>query len=343
MLCRIPKPFIHTRVEPPPYHAQARARHLARRETCRHGKRMPPLLHRTRPGIHSSHSSRSSRSQALMRFLRRHRVSSRHAAAGAERAAPPAVAAAAAAETWTLVGMPPPPPLPPPGRRRLVVVRTLHGRWRRAARLRRRCAGRWGWCGGRVWLCTTAGTRGGWWWSMPMAGSWCTRVSSCTVRTCVCPAWPRAACAPACVLRKYSVVNRGDWSIVASGQSGFVTLPRHLTAICSELVLVACIGHIALFTRHPPAARTAPDAGDTRPCPALVAAGRGATLLIHEATFEPCLEQQARGKRHSTSAEAAAVAAAMRAYRYMCARAHACMRAWAACGHGHMGIGVVRV
>eukprot|EP00198_Chlamydomonas_reinhardtii_P009600 XP_001698937.1 beta-lactamase protein [Chlamydomonas reinhardtii] len=55
--------------------------------------------------------------------------------------------------------------------------------------------------------------------------------------------------------------------------------------------------------------------GDTRPCPALVAAGRGATLLIHEATFEPCLEQQARGKRHSTSAEAAAVAAAMRAYR----------------------------
>ncbi|KAG2447367.1 hypothetical protein HYH02_007695 [Chlamydomonas schloesseri] len=55
--------------------------------------------------------------------------------------------------------------------------------------------------------------------------------------------------------------------------------------------------------------------GDTRPCPALVAAGRGATLLIHEATFEPCLEQQARGKRHSTSAEAAAVAAAMGAYR----------------------------
>ncbi|EFJ39949.1 hypothetical protein VOLCADRAFT_100314 [Volvox carteri f. nagariensis] len=55
--------------------------------------------------------------------------------------------------------------------------------------------------------------------------------------------------------------------------------------------------------------------GDTRPCPALIAAGRGATLLIHEATFEPCMESQARSKRHSTSAEAAAVAEAMGAYR----------------------------
>ncbi|GIL54053.1 hypothetical protein Vafri_9612 [Volvox africanus] len=55
--------------------------------------------------------------------------------------------------------------------------------------------------------------------------------------------------------------------------------------------------------------------GDTRPCPALISAGRGATLLIHEATFEPCLESQARSKRHCTSAEAAAVADAMGAYR----------------------------
>lgn len=37
-------------------------------------------------------------------------------------------------------------------------------------------------------------------------------------------------------------------------------------------------------------------------------AGRGCTLLIHEATFEPCLEQQARQKRHSTTAEALEVA-----------------------------------
>ena len=32
--------------------------------------------------------------------------------------------------------------------------------------------------------------------------------------------------------------------------------------------------------------------GDTRPSPALAAAARGATLLIHEATFEPALRAQ---------------------------------------------------
>ncbi len=32
--------------------------------------------------------------------------------------------------------------------------------------------------------------------------------------------------------------------------------------------------------------------GDTRPSPALAAAARGATLLIHEATFEPALRVQ---------------------------------------------------
>lgn len=55
--------------------------------------------------------------------------------------------------------------------------------------------------------------------------------------------------------------------------------------------------------------------GDTRPCRALVRAGAGATLLIHEATFEPQLAAMAARKRHSTSAEALGVADAMRAYR----------------------------
>ncbi|EFN56466.1 hypothetical protein CHLNCDRAFT_145133 [Chlorella variabilis] len=55
--------------------------------------------------------------------------------------------------------------------------------------------------------------------------------------------------------------------------------------------------------------------GDTQPCQQLVQAGRGCTLLIHEATFEPCLEQQARQKRHSTTAEALEVAQRMGAYR----------------------------
>ncbi len=33
--------------------------------------------------------------------------------------------------------------------------------------------------------------------------------------------------------------------------------------------------------------------GDTRPCKALAAAGYGCTILIHEATFEPDLLEQA--------------------------------------------------
>eukprot|EP00882_Tetradesmus_deserticola_P034166 GHRQ01039099.1.p1 GENE.GHRQ01039099.1~~GHRQ01039099.1.p1 ORF type:complete len:146 (+),score=52.92 GHRQ01039099.1:3-440(+) len=55
--------------------------------------------------------------------------------------------------------------------------------------------------------------------------------------------------------------------------------------------------------------------GDTRPCPALVAAGAGATLLIHEATFEGGLRHQAAAKRHSTLQEALQVAQDMCAYR----------------------------
>eukprot|EP00873_Tetraselmis_striata_P001973 jgi/Tetstr1/422237/TSEL_013089.t1 len=55
--------------------------------------------------------------------------------------------------------------------------------------------------------------------------------------------------------------------------------------------------------------------GDTRPCLALQRAGRGATLLIHEATFEPGLADQACRKRHSTTEEALEAAAKMGAYR----------------------------
>ncbi|KAK9829441.1 hypothetical protein WJX72_005893 [[Myrmecia] bisecta] len=55
--------------------------------------------------------------------------------------------------------------------------------------------------------------------------------------------------------------------------------------------------------------------GDTRPCPRLRHAGRGATLLIHEATFEPALQAQALSKRHSTTDEALQVASDMGAYR----------------------------
>lgn len=43
--------------------------------------------------------------------------------------------------------------------------------------------------------------------------------------------------------------------------------------------------------------------GDTRPCDAVVDAARNATLLIHEATFEDQLRDEAINKRHSTTGE----------------------------------------
>ena len=55
--------------------------------------------------------------------------------------------------------------------------------------------------------------------------------------------------------------------------------------------------------------------GDTRPCPGLIAASRGADLLVHEATFSD--EEQARAleTRHSTAREAGRVAAKAQARR----------------------------
>ncbi|KAJ0643425.1 putative ribonuclease Z [Helianthus annuus] len=55
--------------------------------------------------------------------------------------------------------------------------------------------------------------------------------------------------------------------------------------------------------------------GDTRPCSALVEASRGATVLIHEATFEDALEKEATAKNHSTTAEAIETGNAAGAYR----------------------------
>ncbi|CAN8289531.1 unnamed protein product [Cochlearia groenlandica] len=44
--------------------------------------------------------------------------------------------------------------------------------------------------------------------------------------------------------------------------------------------------------------------GDTRPCPETVEASRDATILIHEATFEDALIEEALTKNHSTTKEA---------------------------------------
>ncbi|TYG97927.1 hypothetical protein ES288_A10G077200v1 [Gossypium darwinii] len=55
--------------------------------------------------------------------------------------------------------------------------------------------------------------------------------------------------------------------------------------------------------------------GDTRPCPELVDACRGATVLIHEATFEDGLVDEAIARNHSTTKEAIEVGNSAGAYR----------------------------
>ncbi|ONK67177.1 uncharacterized protein A4U43_C06F16930 [Asparagus officinalis] len=55
--------------------------------------------------------------------------------------------------------------------------------------------------------------------------------------------------------------------------------------------------------------------GDTRPCQSLIDASSGATVLIHEATFEDGMDEEAITKNHSTTKEAIAVGASAGAYR----------------------------
>jgi ribonuclease Z len=55
--------------------------------------------------------------------------------------------------------------------------------------------------------------------------------------------------------------------------------------------------------------------GDTRPSDRLVEMGRDATILIHEATFEDSLQDEAVAKKHCTVGEALGVAARMNCFR----------------------------
>ncbi|XP_021862861.2 tRNase Z TRZ3, mitochondrial [Spinacia oleracea] len=55
--------------------------------------------------------------------------------------------------------------------------------------------------------------------------------------------------------------------------------------------------------------------GDTRPCQALIDASRGATVLIHEATFEDALVDEAVARNHSTTKEAIEVGEEAGVYR----------------------------
>lgn len=55
--------------------------------------------------------------------------------------------------------------------------------------------------------------------------------------------------------------------------------------------------------------------GDSRPCPELIKASQGATVLIHEATFEDALVDEAIAKNHSTTKEAIDVGNSASVYR----------------------------
>lgn len=55
--------------------------------------------------------------------------------------------------------------------------------------------------------------------------------------------------------------------------------------------------------------------GDTRPCMEVVRASHGATLLIHEATFDDSLAEEAVARKHSTTKEAIEVGESSGAYR----------------------------
>ncbi|KMS95093.1 hypothetical protein BVRB_012540 [Beta vulgaris subsp. vulgaris] len=55
--------------------------------------------------------------------------------------------------------------------------------------------------------------------------------------------------------------------------------------------------------------------GDTRPCTEVIQASKGATLLIHEATFEDSLAEEAIARNHSTIKEAMEVGTSAGAYR----------------------------
>ncbi|KAF2396358.1 Metallo-hydrolase/oxidoreductase, partial [Trichodelitschia bisporula] len=72
--------------------------------------------------------------------------------------------------------------------------------------------------------------------------------------------------------------------------------------------VIHCHGAMAVVLSWPTAEGTEPlkvaYSGDCRPSRPFAALGKGATLLVHEATFEEGLEGEARAKKHSTVGEA---------------------------------------
>jgi len=95
----------------------------------------------------------------------------------------------------------------------------------------------------------------------------------------------------------------GEWAEAALGLTQFVQVPVIHCSRSYGLVIEHQCGWKLVYS------------GDTRPCERLIQEGMGATVLIHEATFDDSLQQEAIDKRHSTVKEALHVAKRMQAYR----------------------------
>ncbi|PRW45195.1 zinc phosphodiesterase ELAC 2-like isoform X2 [Chlorella sorokiniana] len=125
--------------------------------------------------------------------------------------------------------------------------------------------------------------------------------------------WLAEAAAPLGLAGRYLFVHCAELN--QPGHWARHALQRHLGVCGIQCVPVRhCSDAYGLVLKHEEGWSLV-YSGDTQPCQQLVQAGRGCSLLIHEATFEPCLESQARAKRHSTTAEALEIAQRMGAYR----------------------------
>ena len=94
---------------------------------------------------------------------------------------------------------------------------------------------------------------------------------------------------------------------------------KALTAATGLSNLVACavshcLGAMAVTLTFPNGFKVS-YSGDCRPSQRFAEIGRNSTVLIHEATFDDELLEDAKAKKHSTTSEAIGVAVAMRASR----------------------------
>ena len=104
------------------------------------------------------------------------------------------------------------------------------------------------------------------------------------------------------VLHNCGVLSLQNVQVVHCGQSYGLSLEFTDSAVANSSTSVSNVIKLVY-------------SGDTRPCERLVALGQGATVLIHEATFDSDKQSEAISKRHSTTTEAAEVGRQMGAFR----------------------------